>query len=110
MITENEKKALLLAKKVFEHFTQDALPIAREIIAMEHDLGEIGGFEKPINGKTNPIPEGEKKDGQPENKSLIDLLTSDLPTGDLRTDHETSLLIHHHTNEMVSQQREELPF
>ena len=40
MITEREKKALQLAKKVFEHFTHDALPIAREIIAMELELGE----------------------------------------------------------------------
>ncbi len=30
MITESEQKALQLAKKVFEHFTHDALPIARE--------------------------------------------------------------------------------
>ena len=44
MITENEKKALQMAKKVFEHFTHDALPIAREIIAMELELGEA-----PIN-------------------------------------------------------------
>lgn len=38
MITDNEKKALLLAKKVFEHFTHEALSIAREIIDMENDL------------------------------------------------------------------------
>jgi hypothetical protein len=40
MITETEKKALQLAKKVFEHFTHDALSIAREIIAMELEMGE----------------------------------------------------------------------
>jgi len=28
MITEREQKTLQLAKKIFEHFTQDALPIA----------------------------------------------------------------------------------
>ena len=39
MITESEKKVLQLAKKVFEHFTHDALPIVREIIAMELELG-----------------------------------------------------------------------
>ena len=39
MITESEKRALQLAKKVFEHFTHDALSIAREIIAMESELG-----------------------------------------------------------------------
>jgi hypothetical protein len=33
MITDYEKKVLQLAKKVFEHFTHDALPIAREILA-----------------------------------------------------------------------------
>ncbi len=47
MITESEKKALQLAKRVFEHFTQDALPIAREIIAMEHELGESPIIEEP---------------------------------------------------------------
>ena len=44
MCTENEKNVLQLAKKVFEHFTHDALPIAREIIAMEQQLEEL-----PIN-------------------------------------------------------------
>jgi hypothetical protein len=46
MITETEKRALQLAKKVFEHFTHDALPIAREILAMENELGQ-----SPLNGK-----------------------------------------------------------
>jgi hypothetical protein len=39
MISETERNALDLAKRVFEHFTHDALPIAREIIAMEQSLG-----------------------------------------------------------------------
>jgi hypothetical protein len=47
MITESEKKALHLAKKVFEHFTHDALPIAREIIAMELELGETQIIVEP---------------------------------------------------------------
>jgi len=42
MKTENEKKALDLAKKVFEHFTRDALPLAREIIAIENEVQESG--------------------------------------------------------------------
>ncbi len=46
MITDTERRALQLAKKVFEHFTHDALPIAREILAMENELGQ-----SPLNGK-----------------------------------------------------------
>jgi hypothetical protein len=49
MITENEQKALQLAKKVFEHFTHDALPIAREIIAMELELKESPANEESLN-------------------------------------------------------------
>ena len=42
MKTENEKKALDLAKKVFEHFTRDAFPLAREIIAIENEGQQSG--------------------------------------------------------------------
>jgi hypothetical protein len=38
MITEREKKALQLAKKAYGHFTQDALSIAKEIIALEKEM------------------------------------------------------------------------
>ena len=56
MITENEQKALQLAKKVFVHFTHDALPIAREILAMELELGE-----SPINDEsTNSLVKWKK--------------------------------------------------
>jgi len=109
MITETEKNALQLAKKVFEHFTHDALPIAREIIAMEHELAESPAKAKPVNGKPNPIPEGEKMDGPLGSKSLIDLLASD-PMEDLRTDHETSVLLHQHHNEVLMGQQDDLPF
>jgi len=50
MITETENNALELAKRVFEHFTHDSLAIAREIIAMENNMGESPGNEEP-----NPI-------------------------------------------------------
>jgi hypothetical protein len=49
MITENEQKVLQLAKKVFEHFTHDALAIAREIIAMERELKESPVNEESLN-------------------------------------------------------------
>jgi len=58
MKTENEKKALDLAKKVFEHFTRDALPLAREIIAIENE-------------------------GQQRGDSAIDFPTSDITPSDL---------------------------
>jgi len=101
MITQTEKNALQLAKKVFEHFTHDALPIAREIIAMEHELAESPAITEPVNGKPNTIPEGEKIDGPLGSKSLIDLLASD-PMEELRTDHELSMLLH--------SQQDDLPF
>jgi len=47
MITEREKRALQLAKRVFEHFTHDVLPIAREIIAMELEMGESAIIGEP---------------------------------------------------------------
>jgi len=53
MKTENEKKALDLAKKVFEHFTRDALPLAREIIAIENEEQQQG--DAGINFPTSDI-------------------------------------------------------
>ena len=38
MVTEREKRALALAKKAYGHFTQDALSIAKEIIALEKEM------------------------------------------------------------------------
>ena len=62
MITETEKRALQLAKKVFEHFTQDSLPIAREILALELDLGLTPLNGKHVNGVS--IPKVKIQDGQ----------------------------------------------
>ena len=59
MITETEKRALQLAKKVFEHFTHDALPIAREILAMENELGQSPSNGKAASGELNNFPVAE---------------------------------------------------
>ena len=59
MITETEKRALQLAKKVFEHFTHDALPIAREIIAMEHELGQSAINGNAMSNAINNFPVAE---------------------------------------------------
>ena len=40
MITEREKRALCIAKSAYQHFTKDALVIAREIIAPEREMAE----------------------------------------------------------------------
>ena len=53
MKTENQMKALDLAKKVFEHFTRDALPLARQIIAMENEVQQQG--ESTIDFPTSDI-------------------------------------------------------
>lgn len=60
MITK-EKQALELAKRVFEHFTRDALSLAREIIAMEATM-QMGSdktpakLEEPITGSEIVFP------------------------------------------------------
>ena len=59
MITESEQKALQLAKKVFEHFTHDALPIAKEIIALEREMGDYVDKDVTIPLSLQPT-EGEK--------------------------------------------------
>jgi hypothetical protein len=56
MITESEQNALQLAKKVFEHFTHDALPIAREIIAMELELAVDHDLQVTIPVTMSPEP------------------------------------------------------
>ena len=53
MKTENQMKALDLAKKVFEHFTRDALSLAREIIAIEDEVKQSG--ESTIDFPTSDI-------------------------------------------------------
>ncbi len=40
MITDREKKALSIAKRAYQHFTHDALEIARKIIALEREMAE----------------------------------------------------------------------
>lgn len=60
MITETEKNELQLAKKVFEHFTHDAFAMAREIIAMERDMGELTLNGEPQDGVPESILEVEK--------------------------------------------------
>ena len=59
MITETEKRALQLAKRVFEHFTHDSLPIAKEIIAMEHDLRQSPINRNTTSGAMNNFPVAE---------------------------------------------------
>ena len=86
MITESEKNALQLAKRVFEHFTHDALPIAREIIAMEIELGQ-----SPMNGSSNPIREVKTTDGQPD------------------TDYDPSQPVRRLSDELEYQQQDDFP-
>jgi hypothetical protein len=78
MITESEKKALQLAKKVFEHFTHDALPIAREIIAMELELRESATDTEAPDDAANPILEVTKRDEGPASGSKNNVPVSDI--------------------------------
>ena len=68
MLSETEKRAIQLAKKVFEHFTSDALPLAKEILALEEELNKVADqgssaviklpvpIAAPINGHAGPKP------------------------------------------------------
>ena len=111
MITETEQKALQLAKKVFEHFTHDALPIAREIIAMELELGESPVNTEQMNEVSESIHEVKKTDGQPINELLNDFPVSDLSIIDLGVNDDPALPVNHLCEELVYQQQEDdLPF
>jgi len=69
MITEREKRALQLAKRAYGHFTQDALNIAREIIALERELDTdvsdavVIPLTQPVSNSVKPV------NGFPGNKS-----------------------------------------
>ena len=106
MITENEKKALQMAKKVFEHFTHDALPIAREIIAMELELEQSPMNGEPPDGVPISIPEVKKTDGQPINELLNDFPVSDLSITDLGVNNDSNQPVKDLCEELVYQQQE----
>ena len=111
MITESEQKALQLAKKVFEHFTRDALPIAREIIAMELELGQPPLNGEPPEGVPISIHEVKKTDGQPINELLNDFPVSDISITDLGVNDDPNQPVKDLCEELVYQQPEDdLPF
>jgi hypothetical protein len=102
MITESEKNALQLAKRVFEHFTHDSLPIAREIIAMELELGNRPVNGEPVNGATNPIPQVKKT-------RVNDFPVSDISTNGI-VDDDPAQPVKKLKGELVCQQEDDLPF
>jgi hypothetical protein len=65
---------------VFEHFTHDALPIAREIIAMELKLEQSPINGKPVNAVTNHIPEVKTTDANNFPDSAISIIGLDDPS------------------------------
>ena len=84
MLTETEKRALQLAKKVFEHFTHDALPIAREILALEEELGKTvtGSVPGPVQ---QPVTEVKPINGNAVSKPVSSIRVApqslNLPAG-----------------------------
>ena len=92
MITETEKRALQLAKRVFEHFTHDSLPIAREIIAMEHEFGQSPMNGKATSGTLNDFPVAEP--------TPVDIMAKDDPAQPVRELHK----------ELVYKPEDDLPF
>jgi hypothetical protein len=107
MITETEQRALQLAKKVFEHFTHDALPIAREILAMEHELGQSPINGKPVNGIPNPILQVTKTEGQPNNGNENDFPVSDLSA--IGLDYDPAQPVKHLNEELEYHVQDDFP-
>ena len=107
MITENETKALQLAKKVFEHFTHDALPIAREILAMELELGESAINEEPPDEAAKPILEVTKKDEMPATGSKNNVPDSDISAIGLD---DPAQPVKHLSEELEYQYQDNFPF
>ena len=106
MITENEKRALQLAKRVFEHFTHDALPIAREILAMELELGQSPINGKQVNGAAIPILEVEKTDGITLKGPLDDFPISEISAIGLD---DPAQPVKHLNEELVYRQQDDFP-
>jgi len=103
MITETENNALQLAKRVFEHFTHDALQIAREIIAMENELGQTHVCSEEVNAAANPIPPVKKTD-------VSSFPVSEISIAGLGTDNDPAQPIKHLSQELVYQTYDDLPF
>ena len=101
MISHREKSALQLAKKVFEQCTHDALPIAREIIAMELELGVT---DEPTGQEIPPILKIKKPDEQPINELLNDFPVSDIVSDD------PAQPVKQFNKELVCQPQDDFPF
>ena len=110
MMTESEQKALQLAKRVFEHFTQDALPIAREIIAMEHEMAEQLENATTPNGVLKSIVEVKKTSGQPLTASIINSPVSGTASLDHAEDYDPAQPVHNRHRELVYSPAYDLPF
>jgi hypothetical protein len=107
MITENEKKALQLAKKVFEHFTHDAMPLAREILAMELELGESANDQETPDETAKPILEVKKKDEMPATGSKNNCPVSDISAIGLD---DPAQPVKHLSEELEYQHQDDFPF
>jgi len=93
MTTETEKNALQLAKRVFEHFTHDALPIAREIITMENNMGE-----SPVNEEPKPI------------HNVKTMEVNDFPDADIIGLNDPTQPVKYVNDELVCQTQDDFPF
>lgn len=111
MLTENESKALQLAKRVFDHFTKDALPFAREILALEHALGltPVNGFAH--NGHAAPIHEIEKSDGLPADVgNLTTFPLTDITSLGPKESNSLAHPVYRQERELVHNPEDDLPF
>jgi hypothetical protein len=110
MMTESEQKALQLAKRVFEHFTQDALPIAREIIAMEHEMIEQLGNVPTTSASSRSILEIKKTDGPPLTVEMINSSISEPMSLDHPDDYDPAQPVQNRQKDLVYSPADDLPF
>lgn len=109
MITENEQKALQLAKKVFEHFTHDALPIAREIIAMELEMGQIPSDLESMGSEKGTIPEVKMRDELQNIGTQNNFPASDLSAMGMEGDYDPAQPVKHMDSDLVYSSSDSFP-
>lgn len=109
MKTERELDALQLAKKVFEHFTHDALPIAREIIAMELEMGQIPSDSESTGNKRNTIPEETMSDELQGTGTRNDFPTSDLSAIGIESDFDPAQPVKQMDSDLVYSSADSFP-
>jgi hypothetical protein len=104
-MTETENKALDLAKRVFEYFTRDALPFAREILSLEKEMGA-----SILNGHNGSSQDIQKTNGHPVNGHLTDFPVTDITAFVPEGNGNAGTINYARQEELVYDPADDLPF